>query len=44
VDSTVGITLIGIGLLLRRRTNKHRLTAEFAPVSEEDSIPGAEKR
>jgi SSS family transporter len=43
VDSAVGITLIGIGLLLRRRTRKHRLTVAFAPGSQ-DRISRAGKK
>lgn len=39
VDSAVGITLIVIGFLLRRRANSHKLTAQLALDPEEDRIP-----
>jgi hypothetical protein len=44
VDSAVGIMLIVIGFLLRRKKNKHRLIAPLAPVLEEHRMPEAEER
>lgn len=44
VDSAVGITLIVIGLQLRRRANSHRLADSFAPRPGEDPVPEAEER
>jgi hypothetical protein len=43
VDTAVGITLIGVGLLLRRRTKKHKLTVAFPPGSQ-DRISRAGER